>query len=54
MLLPKMNANLSWLDFTVLSLLPFSILLPLTRRQLSSLLLFLILVSLAINLFSSL
>ena len=42
---PKMNANLPWLDFTGLSLLPFSVLLPLIRKRLSSLLLFLILVS---------
>ena len=49
-----MNANLFWLDFTVLSLIPFSILLPLLRRQLSSLLLFATLVSSTINWFSSL
>ena len=41
------------LDFIVLSLIPFSILLPLLRRRLSSLL-FAILVSVTINWFSSL
>ena len=40
-----MNANLPWLDSTGISLLPFSVLLPLIRKRLSSLLLFLILVS---------
>ena len=42
------------MDFTVLLLIPFSILLPLIRRWLSSLLSFSILVSLTINWFSSL
>ena len=54
MLSPKINAELFWLDFTLPSLMPFSILLPLIRRQLYSLLLFILLVSLTINWLSSL